>query len=57
MIDFSGSGKADFPPVPLLATLLVSSGGPRVDHIMVQFTDPSGTLADADYPLNVWQLV
>ena len=57
MVDFKSSGKADFPPVPLLATLFVSSGNSQIEHIMVQFTDPSGTIADPDYPLNVWQLV
>ena len=58
VIDFSTTDKADFPPVPLLATILFSHASSDEGHIMLQFTDPSSTLNDGPhYPLNVWQLV
>lgn len=50
-VDFSKSAKPDQPPVPLMATLLATSGG----RILIEWTDPSGTLKpDPAYPLNVW---
>ena len=42
---------SDQPPVPLLATLLATSGS----RVLIEWTDPSGTLnPDPEYPLNVW---
>eukprot|EP00746_Dinoflagellata_sp_MGD_P145271 gnl/MRDRNA2_/MRDRNA2_77908_c0_seq1.p1 gnl/MRDRNA2_/MRDRNA2_77908_c0~~gnl/MRDRNA2_/MRDRNA2_77908_c0_seq1.p1 ORF type:complete len:259 (+),score=59.66 gnl/MRDRNA2_/MRDRNA2_77908_c0_seq1:17-793(+) len=57
MIDFNVPGKSSPPPVPLKATLLSSQT--IVDKkTEVEFTDPSGTLASKDFPLNHWvQLV
>lgn len=50
-VDFSKSAKPDQLPVPLLATLLATSGS----RVLIEWTDPSGTLnPDPEYPLNVW---
>lgn len=60
VIDFNVPGKPDFPPVNLTATYWKHLGkepftsGPD----SFEFTDPSATLAAADFPLNRWvQLV
>merc|ERR1711963_993883 len=52
-IDFNVPGKPGPPPVNLTATLRysVSAGGKKSEW---EFTDPSGTLASADFPLNHW---
>lgn len=52
-IDFNVPGKPGPPPVNLTATLVqsISESGQKWEW---QFTDPSGTLAAADYPLNHW---
>jgi hypothetical protein len=53
-VDFHVPGKPGYPPVNLTATLwqLASFAGGR--KVGVEFTDPSGTLADATTPLNLW---
>eukprot|EP00931_Biecheleriopsis_adriatica_P069515 TRINITY_DN43352_c0_g1_i1.p1 TRINITY_DN43352_c0_g1~~TRINITY_DN43352_c0_g1_i1.p1 ORF type:complete len:293 (+),score=33.64 TRINITY_DN43352_c0_g1_i1:75-881(+) len=57
-IDFNVPGKPGPPPVNLTATWLVSASIPlglRMKYrIEFEFTDPSGTLAPADFPLNHW---
>lgn len=56
VIDFNVPGKPSPPPVNLTATLLTSvvptPGGARITEF--EFTDPSGTLAPKDSPLNLW---
>merc|ERR1719245_2761590 len=53
IIDFNVPGKPGPPPVNLTATLWfsVSASGKKTEF---EFTDPSGTLADAAFPLNHW---
>jgi len=57
-IDFNVPGKPNPPPVSLTATVLLSNsfgpGGATVLKRIVEFTDPSGTLAGASFPLNQW---
>jgi len=53
-INFNVPGKPGPPPVNLTATLVQSfadQAGPKYEF---EFTDPSGTLAGAGYPLNHW---
>lgn len=52
-VNFNVPGKPGPPPVSLLATLSysVSSEGKKTE---LEFTDPSGTLATKDFPLNRW---
>jgi hypothetical protein len=52
-IDFNVPGKPDPPPVNLQANLLYSfsSMGKKTEF---EFTDPTGKLAHADFPLNHW---
>jgi len=52
-IDFDVPGKPGPPPVNLTATLwnILSSQGTKTEF---EFTDPTGTLADKDFPLNRW---
>ena len=51
-------GKPNPPPVSLTATILVSEffgpGDSTVLKRIVEFTDPSGTLAATSFPLNQW---
>jgi len=57
VIDFNVPGKPGPPPVNLTATFLE---GQRAGFVWeaktteYEFTDPSGTLAAADFPLNHW---
>jgi hypothetical protein len=52
-VDFNVPGKPGVPPVNLTATLwsILSSNGEKTEF---EFTDPSGTLAAKDFPLNRW---
>merc|ERR1712193_551206 len=52
-IDFNVPGKPGPPPVNLLATLWLSSSH-KGKKTVFEFTDPSGTLAAKDFPLNHW---
>jgi len=54
MVDFNVPGKADHPPVPLLATYWVERASREDTRQAFEFTDPSGTLAAASKPLNRW---
>jgi len=53
MVDFNVPGKADHPPVPLLATRWETSSM-QSSKTVFEFTDPSGTLDDPARPLNQW---
>merc|ERR1712032_509423 len=56
-VDFDVPGKADHPPVPLLATFWVEENTmtyAREIRETFEFTDPTGTLAKASMPLNRW---
>merc|ERR1712066_551249 len=53
IIDFNVPGKPGPPPVNLLATLWLSSSH-KGKKTVFEFTDPSGTLAAKDFPLNHW---
>mmetsp|Transcript_5801 Transcript_5801/g.6304 ORF Transcript_5801/g.6304 Transcript_5801/m.6304 type:complete len:253 (-) Transcript_5801:31-789(-) len=52
-VDFNVPGKPGPPPVSLQASLAYSFSATRKKTI-VEFTDPSGTLAKASFPLNEW---
>lgn len=55
-VDFNVPGKADHPPVPLLATYWLEHNvmsNPATRQAF-EFTDPTGTLAPASMPLNRW---
>lgn len=52
-VNFKVPGKPSPPPVSLKATLIYSVG-PTTKKTMFGFTDPSGTLAGASFPLNRW---
>lgn len=56
VVDFNVSGKPNPPPVTLLATLFHSMSATQ-RKVDVGFTDPSGTLARTDFPLNLWAQV
>jgi len=61
VVDFKASGKPAYPPVDLLATFWHATTY-RLSHhrarsltkTVFEFTDPSGTLAASDAPLNHW---
>jgi hypothetical protein len=54
-VDFNVPGKPDFPPVPLTATYWSETvGTDKSARNVFEFTDPSGTLAAGDFPLNRW---
>jgi hypothetical protein len=53
-VDFNVPGKPGPPPVPLLASFLHNHAPTGLFKYEVEFTDPSGTLAPADFPLNHW---
>merc|ERR1719282_2216204 len=52
-IDFNVPGKPGPPPVNLQATLLRTTASSQAKSEF-EFTDPSGTLAAKDFPLNHW---
>lgn len=57
IIDFNVPGKPGVPPVDLTATLFSTHAQTSVTGIVklsVEFTDPSGTIAPAGYPVNEW---
>lgn len=55
VIDFNVPGKPGPPPVNLTATFWRGTRAPLpVLKTEFEFTDPTGTLAAADYPLNHW---
>merc|ERR1712194_199019 len=53
-VDFNAPGKPNPPPVPLLAAFLYNSAPTGLFKYEIEFTDPSGTLAPVDFPLNHW---
>merc|ERR1712217_660047 len=56
-IDFNVPGKPSPPPVSLTATFWYTSSATTLakeEKTEFEFTDPSGTLAPAGYPLNHW---
>mmetsp|Transcript_38180 Transcript_38180/g.89765 ORF Transcript_38180/g.89765 Transcript_38180/m.89765 type:complete len:147 (-) Transcript_38180:58-498(-) len=54
-VDFNVPGKPNPPPVPLMMSYYASYGGRGQPTLGTQvFTDPSGTLAKPDFPLNTW---
>merc|ERR1719183_1116402 len=53
-IDFHVPGKPGFPPVNLTATVWDMASFAGASKVGVVFTDPSGTIADAATPLNMW---
>jgi len=53
MVDFNVPGKPSPPAVKLMATLF-ESYDLKARRTEFEFTDPSGTLAAADFPLNRW---
>merc|ERR1712127_593301 len=61
VVDFKDSGKPAYPPVDLLATFWEAQTYRWSHHLprhltkaVFEFTDPSGTLAKSDAPLNHW---
>lgn len=57
LVDFDVAGKTDHPPVPLLATYWFDENQmayAKEYRETLEFTDPSGTLAEASMPLNRW---
>lgn len=54
VVDFNVPGKSDFPPVNLTASFWLEHVNRHRPQNAFEFTDPSGTLADADFPLNRW---
>jgi len=54
VIDFNVSGKPAYPPVNLTATYWRQYATKKSIQNTFEFTDPSGTLARADHPLNSW---
>jgi len=54
MVDFKVPGKPNPPPVPLQVAVWRASTNSRETKEVLEFTDPSGTLADKDLPLNHW---
>jgi len=53
VIDFNVPGKPGPPPVNLTATLWASRSA-KGSKSELEFTDPSGTLAEGSFPLNHW---
>jgi len=56
VLNFNVPGKPGPPPVNLTATLWTTFSGADMKERLTEFefTDPSGTLAAADFPLNHW---
>lgn len=54
MIDFDVEGKPNPPPVSLQMIITSTEQATGSSGYWMVFKDPSGTLADADFPLNVW---
>jgi len=54
VVDFKDSGKPAYPPVDLLATFWQATTSHSSSKAVFEFTDPSGTLAQSDAPLNHW---
>lgn len=54
VIDFNVPGKPGPPPVNLTAMLWYSVAAGTQKKTEFEFTDPSGTLAEMDFPLNRW---
>lgn len=54
IIDFNVPGKPGPPPVNLIASLVQSISAQARQKYEFEFTDPSGTLAPATFPLNQW---
>merc|ERR1712179_721986 len=55
-VDFNVPNKPSPPPVNLTATFYEGQGK-ESELGMAVFTDPSGTLAKPDFPLNTWILL
>ena len=56
-IDFNVPGKPNPPPVNLTATFWLMVPPSTLTHkVALVFTDPSGTLAAGNMPLNVWTM-
>jgi len=53
MVNFNVSGKPSPPPVPLRLTFFYTYSA-EAKKAQFEFTDPSGTLAAPDAPLNQW---
>ena len=56
-VDFNVPGKPKPPPVTLTATVWTQSHflpKSTEEKYLIEFTDPTGTLASASAPLNVW---
>jgi len=53
-IDFNVPGKPSPPPVKLAATFMYTTTSAADDKTEIEFTDPSGSLAPASFPLNHW---
>lgn len=54
-IDFHVPGKPAYPPVNLTMTLwIMGSSDERLTKLGLEFTDPSGTLAPPEQPVNFW---
>lgn len=54
-IDFAVPGKPSPPPVNLTMTLwIMGSTDNRLTNLGLEFTDPSGTLAPPEEPVNFW---
>mmetsp|Transcript_34306 Transcript_34306/g.103390 ORF Transcript_34306/g.103390 Transcript_34306/m.103390 type:complete len:240 (+) Transcript_34306:359-1078(+) len=54
-VDFSTTAKPDQPPVPLRVAVSVLTGADKASRVIMTWTDPSGSLAAAGYPLNIWE--
>jgi len=58
IVDFNVAGKPNPPPVNLTATAwAMITAEPQREKASLEFTDPSGTLAPPDMPLNVWIMI
>ncbi len=53
-VDFQVPGKPNPPPVPLSARVWSMESIAGADKNVLEFTDPSGTLASPIQPLNIW---
>ena len=57
ILDFNVPGKPNPPPVKLIATVWTQSRRlptGTAERYVIKFTDPSGELAPATFPLNAW---
>jgi hypothetical protein len=55
VVDFNVDGKPNPPPVKLDLTFFFMENKEKgTKKMAAEFTDPSGTLADPTFPLNVW---